>query len=53
MGYFLETFLILAFVGSFVYVAHTFAPWAPSRTRDLDRALKLAEFKPGDVFYDL
>lgn len=33
--------------------ARTFAPWVPSRKRDLRRVFVLAQLKPGEVFYDL
>lgn len=29
------------------------APWLPTRSRDLKRACELADFKDGEVFYDL
>ena len=31
----------------------SFAPWVPSRGRDLKRIFKLADLKPGQIFYDL
>jgi len=29
------------------------APWVPSRAKDLKRIFKLANLKPGEIFYDL
>lgn len=29
------------------------APWVPSRKKDLTRIFKLADLKPGEIFYDL
>lgn len=31
----------------------SFAPWVPSRGKDIKRIFKLAKLKPGEVFYDL
>lgn len=31
----------------------SFAPWVPTWQVDVDRALRLAQLKPGEVFYDL
>jgi SAM-dependent methyltransferase len=33
--------------------ARSLAPWVPCRKRDLERILKLAQLKEGEVFYDL
>lgn len=30
-----------------------FAPWIPTKKRDVERILALASPKPGDVLYDL
>jgi SAM-dependent methyltransferase len=40
--------ILLAFLGTFAYAGKSAAPWF-----DIDRFLKLAEFKPGMKFYDL
>ncbi|MEI7497703.1 MAG: hypothetical protein WCK11_00275 [Candidatus Falkowbacteria bacterium] len=46
--------LIFLFIGyTIIKACATFAPWVPSFSRDLDRALQLAELKPGERFYDL
>jgi len=49
--------LVLLFIivsaASVMYSVISFAPWVPSRTRDLARIFKLADLKPGQVFYDL
>lgn len=33
--------------------ALSFAPWVPMRKRDLERVVRLAEAKSGEIFYDL
>lgn len=38
---------------SLIFSVLSFAPWVPSRGRDLKRIFKLADLKPGQVFYDL
>lgn len=38
---------------SVIFSVLSFAPWVPSRGRDLDRIFKLVDLKPGQVFYDL
>lgn len=38
---------------SLIFSVLSFAPWVPSRGRDLDRIFKLADLKPGQIFYDL
>jgi len=49
--------LILLFIiislASLVFSVWSFAPWVPSRSRDLKRIFKLADLKEGQVFYDL
>ncbi len=35
------------------YAGVAFAPWLPTRRRDLDRIWDLADLKSGEVFYDL
>jgi cyclopropane fatty-acyl-phospholipid synthase-like methyltransferase len=40
----------LATVG---WASCSLAPWVPTRKRDLERICKLAQFKPGEIFYDL
>lgn len=45
--------LLLLFFFSMAYSAISFAPWVPSRKRDLERIFKLADLKPGQIFYDL
>ncbi len=48
-------FLLLIIVCGFslFFSVLSFAPWVPSRNRDLDRIFKLADLKPGQTFYDL
>lgn len=38
---------------SLVFSVLSFAPWVPSRGRDLARIFKLADLRAGQVFYDL
>lgn len=38
---------------SIIFSVLSFAPWVPSRQRDLKRIFKLADLKKGQVFYDL
>lgn len=38
---------------SLIFSVLSFAPWVPSRSRDLKRIFKLANLKPGQNFYDL
>jgi len=35
------------------YASYTFAPWLPTRDRDLKRVIDLAGLKSGETFYDL
>ena len=47
------SFLILAILLGLIIPSFTFAPWVPCRSRDFKRIFKLANLKPGQVFYDL
>lgn len=38
---------------SIVFSVLSFAPWVPSRSRDLERIFKLAGLREGQIFYDL
>ncbi|MFH0955602.1 MAG: class I SAM-dependent methyltransferase, partial [Candidatus Falkowbacteria bacterium] len=38
---------------SLIFSVLSFAPWVPSCGRDLKRIFKLADLKPGRIFYDL
>lgn len=44
---------IIACGFSVIFSALSFAPWVPSRGRDLERIFKLADLKPGQTFYEL
>lgn len=44
---------ILVCCFSLIFSVLSFAPWVPSRGRDLKRIFKLADLKPGQVFYEL
>jgi hypothetical protein len=51
-----ETLIPLVFlclVASIALGAVSFAPWVPSRRRDVARVTSLAALRPGDVLYDL
>ena len=46
--------LFVLFCGfSLIFSVLSFAPWVPSRSRDLKRIFRLADLKPGQIFYDL
>ena len=45
-------FLFLLFA-TFAYAGLRGAPWVPTRYRDVERFLKLADIKVGDVVYDI
>ncbi len=46
--------LFVLFCGfSLIFSVLSFAPWVPSRSRDLERIFRLADLKPGQIFYDL
>jgi len=44
---------ILIFGFNLIFSILSFAPWVPSRRRDFKRIFKLADLKPGQIFYDL
>ena len=50
---FLSIFSVTASYITISINAFTFAPWVPSRMKDLKRALSLAGLEPGEIFYDL
>jgi SAM-dependent methyltransferase len=45
-------FLFLLFA-TFVYAGLRGAPWVPTRYRDVERFLNLADIKKGDIVYDI
>lgn len=49
--------IILLFIiicsASIIFSVLSFAPWVPSRSRDLERTFRLADLKEGQIFYDL
>lgn len=51
------SFAVLCFViisaATVIFSVISFAPWVPSRGRDLKRIFKLADLRPGQIFYDL
>lgn len=50
---FLIELIIIAFFGTMAVASLSLAPWVPTRKKDFGRICRLAEFKPGDVFYEL
>jgi len=48
-------FLLFIFISGFslIFSVLSFAPWVPSRARDLKRIFKLADLRPGQIFYEL
>ena len=56
ISYGLSVIILLAIIicgASLIFSALSFAPWVPSRSRDLARIFILAGLKEGQVFYDL
>jgi len=51
----MNAFLLVLFFASITiaYGAIRFAPWLPTRRRDIERALSLADLKAGETFIDL
>lgn len=45
--------ILLIIIATFVYAGFRGAPWVPTRGRDVERFLKLAEIKSGQKVYDL
>lgn len=45
--------ILLIFLFTFVYASMRAAPWVPMHGKDIERFLKLADFKPGARMYDL
>ncbi len=45
--------ILLAVLGTFSYASVSAAPWVPIRSRDVRRALDLAQIQPGERLYDL
>jgi precorrin-6B methylase 2 len=46
-------FLGYIIIGLFALTALSFAPWVPTKKRDIVRAIKLSGLQSGEVFYDL
>jgi SAM-dependent methyltransferase len=44
-------FILIAFLLTMLLASA--APWVPTRRKDMERILKLADLKPGEIFYDL
>jgi hypothetical protein len=47
------TLLLIFLLASAAYAGFVFAPWLPTRKKDLERIKRLADLKPGQTFYDL
>lgn len=45
--------ILLAIFATIAVAAGSFAPWVPMWKKDLGRMMRLADLKPGEVFYDL
>jgi len=45
--------VVLIVLGTLAYAAVSAAPWVPLRKRDINRLIKLANIKPGEIVYDL
>jgi len=45
--------LIILIILTMAVAGKSLAPWVPSWTKDLPRIFKLADLKPGQIFYDL
>ena len=45
--------IVFLFLLSSAYAGFVFAPWLPTRRKDIERLKKLADLKPGQIFYDL
>lgn len=52
LGAMLLLFIVVC-CSSVIFSVLSFAPWVPSRRRDLKRIFKLADLKEGQIFYDL
>jgi len=46
-------FLSYILIIMFAIAAVSFAPWVPTKSSDVKRAIQLANLKPGEIFYDL
>jgi SAM-dependent methyltransferase len=44
-------FILIAFLVTMIFASA--APWVPTRRRDMERILKIADIKSGEIFYDL
>lgn len=45
--------LVVLLLLSVAYASYYYAPWLPTRGRDIKRVLQLADLKKGEIFYDL
>ncbi|MSR85634.1 class I SAM-dependent methyltransferase [Candidatus Uhrbacteria bacterium] len=49
----LELLFIIVGLSIFAIPGFSFAPWVPTRKKDLARILRLADLKEGEIFYEL
>ena len=45
--------ILIILLFPFMLASLSLAPWVPTRKKDLERILKLADLQPGETFYDL
>ena len=45
--------IVFIFALTFLYASWRAAPWLPMRAPDLERVMRLAGMKEGEIFYDL
>ncbi len=50
---FLALLAIILLFGTALIASISAAPWLPTRKKDIQRLLELAEIKPGEIIYDL
>lgn len=51
--YFFYLVVIILVLGTAAWASFSAAPWLPTRNKDIERMLKLAELKPGEKLFDL
>jgi SAM-dependent methyltransferase len=51
--YTLFSIIFLLFIGTFIYAGLRGAPWVPTKKKDVQRFLDLANIKPSDIVYDI
>ncbi|MBN1325887.1 class I SAM-dependent methyltransferase [Candidatus Falkowbacteria bacterium] len=51
--YFVIVLILFLILWTVAIAGLSFAPWVPSKKHDFERIFKLANLKPGEIFYDL